>query len=475
MMESLLPGWDVLTTRARLSLVLSIAIVVGLAAGGFFWLSSERYQPLFTDLEPRDAAGVVAELERLKIDFELANGGTQINVPEAAVHEIRLKLMGSGVPLSGGVGFEIFNDSGFGMTEFAQRINYQRALEGELTRTIMSLKEVKYARVHLVMPERGLFQEDDSPPSASVTLFLNDAALGGAGRPGEYQIRGVQRLVAASVPGLSAERVTVSDQTGMTLSRQPLDSANAAAVSGRLQQKQAFEAYLADKVDAVLGRHFGDNLAMVTVNAELDFNQVQKTVESVMPADAAGTGNIVRRRETRMDSGTSTAEANVTTEVEYRHGRAVEQVVEMPGKLLRLTVGVMVPEDTSPEQRLAIRELVEVTVGLEPSRGDHIAVYAISELAAPAAAPVEVAPAPLQAPPVATADWRQWPRSAVALFGGVLGLLLLVSVFALVRRPTPAPAPALSAPERERLLSDIRLWLERDETPAVTDTATGMR
>ena len=135
----------------RLPLIAGIVLILSLTVGAFIWLSSEKHEVLFTELESRDAANVVAELERMKVDYSLANDGTQILVPESSVHEVRLKLMDSGVPLVGGVGFEIFDDSDFGMTDFVQRINYQRALEGELTRTVMSLKEVKYARVHLVL------------------------------------------------------------------------------------------------------------------------------------------------------------------------------------------------------------------------------------------------------------------------------------------------------------------------------------
>src|SRR5262245_1063357 len=162
----------------------------------------DDYQVLFADLDPQDGASIVAELDRMKIPYRVADNGSTVLVDRESVHKTRLKLMGKGVNLKGTVGFELFNNSDFGMTEFAQKINYQRAMQGELARTIMSLDEVKLARVHLVVPESGLLRRGTAKPKASVTLALRPGAKL---RP--EQILGIQRLVAAGVAELEPSSV----------------------------------------------------------------------------------------------------------------------------------------------------------------------------------------------------------------------------------------------------------------------------
>ena len=464
-MATLTDSWNELGRGRRVSLVVLAGLIVALTVAAFFWLTAKDYAVLFSDMEPRDAARVVAELENQKISYRLGAAGTDIMVPAASVHEVRLKMMGADVPLTGGVGFEIFNDSDFGMTDFAQRINYQRALEGELTRTIMSLKEVKYARVHLVMPERGLFRQEDSAPTASVTLFLKPgfAQVG----LGDAQVSGIQRLVSAAVPNLSAAQVTVSDQAGMTLSRQMPAQAGLAAVSGRLQQKQAVEAYLAGKVGEVLTRTFGADEVMVSVDVTLNFSEVKRTRENVITPEEQG-GSVVRRRETRLGSGPEANTAgNVTTEVEYRLGRTVEQIVETPGEIVRLSVGVMVPADTTPERRAEIRELVEMVVGVNTERGDGVAVYtmeaSLDTQASPEVLPGRDDPIPVVATATAAASATpgEWVRHAPMLTGALAasaGLLLLMALLSFFSRRAPA---TLTSAERDEALTKLKAWLDR--------------
>ncbi|MES9851136.1 MAG: flagellar basal-body MS-ring/collar protein FliF [Candidatus Thiodiazotropha sp. L084R] len=218
---------------SRSGLIGGAVLILALTFAASWWLLQNRSAVLFTDLEPNDAAAVVTELERMKVSYKLAGDGTRIMVPEDQVHEIRLKLLGNGLPLNGGVGFEVFDNAEFGMTEFAQRINFQRAMQGELTRTITSLKEVKYARVHLVMPEASLFKESKTPPSASITIFLKPGA-----QLNQQQIEGIQRLVSASVQGLESAGVTIIDQYGKTLSAIVSNETVVASVSTRLEKSK---------------------------------------------------------------------------------------------------------------------------------------------------------------------------------------------------------------------------------------------
>jgi flagellar M-ring protein FliF len=473
-------------------MVAGIALIAAFTIAAFWWLTSEEYLVLFSDLEPRDASSIVSALEEMKVDYRLARGGAQILVPESMVHKVRLKLMGSDVPLVGGAGFEIFNDSDFGMTEFSQRINYQRALEGELTRTIVSLKEVKYARVHLVLPERGIFKQKDNPSRASVALFLH------AGHQlVPKQVVGIQRLVAAAVPGLEASQVTVTDQNGLTLSPKLPVQEGVAAVSERLRQKQAVESYLVNKAAEVLVRHFGDSQSMVSIDVELEFNQVKRTLENVLPVDNQKESGVVRRRETRLGSN-KTVKANpgdITTEVEYRLGRAVEQIVETPGKIIRLSVGVMVPATASEEQKQKISELVKMAVGYDASRGDAIAVYALNISAGtPAAGDMGAVGGNKDAEPSAWAlderildhevaapgakehlylyldSIRKWLSTSKENY--FLGLSMVIAVFILCgmaiglgrrRKARASEIPELSELERQRLLENIQSWLVQTE------------
>ena len=160
----------------QIALVTAAALLLSALIGGGYLLLRPNYQVLFSDLRPQDAATIVAELERQKMPYRLAGGGTSVLVPEAEVHTARLKVMSRDLPLKGTVGFELFNNADLGLTEFAQKVNYQRALQGELARTIMSLTEIDSARVHLSIPESGLFRRSGAKPRASVALSTRTGA-----------------------------------------------------------------------------------------------------------------------------------------------------------------------------------------------------------------------------------------------------------------------------------------------------------
>ena len=201
--------WDSASTGRQVLLVTTLlAVVAGVLLAGYY-VFRPSYQVLFSDLRPQDAATIVAELERQKIDHALADGGSTIMVPDSQVHAARLKVMSRELPLKGNVGFELFNNADLGLTEFAQKVNYQRALQGELARTIMSLAEIDSARVHLSLPESGLFRRAGAKPRASVALLTKTSQE----LPPDT-VRGIQRLVAAAVPELEPFEVTIVDPRG---------------------------------------------------------------------------------------------------------------------------------------------------------------------------------------------------------------------------------------------------------------------
>jgi len=202
--------------RQLILVVLAAGLICIALAGIYFGFLRTNYAVLFADLRTADAATIVAELDRQKVPYKLADGGTRILVPEGKVDGTRLAVMGQDLPLKGQVGFELFNKSDMGLTDFAQRINYQRALQGELGRTIMTMPSVESARVHLSIGERSIFRDDRIPPKASVSIIPR------AGRSLSLgAVRGIQRLVASAVPELEAENVFVVDADGKILGSEP--------------------------------------------------------------------------------------------------------------------------------------------------------------------------------------------------------------------------------------------------------------
>jgi flagellar M-ring protein FliF len=245
--------------------VAALAIFAVLAAV-YLVVLRKPYAVLFTNLRASDAAAVVAELEKDKTPYRLADGGATIKVPADLVDKIRLDVMSSELPLKGAVGFELFNKSDMGLTEFAQKINYQRALQGELARTIMTMEAIETARVHLSIPETTIFRDDRVPPKASVTLLTrNGVALTPA------TILGIQRLVAASVPDLTLANVVVLDSAGAVVSSDAAGEPVGPRVkSASLQEKEAIEQYYTARLRQALNDGFAGKTIEVTVVANYD-------------------------------------------------------------------------------------------------------------------------------------------------------------------------------------------------------------
>ncbi|HWK50778.1 MAG TPA: flagellar basal-body MS-ring/collar protein FliF [Steroidobacter sp.] len=442
-------------------------IVLGLILWIGFRTMQEDYGVLFTDLTASDAAAIVKQLKKEKVPYRLADSGTTVQVPASQVHDVRLTLMSGDLPLSGGVGFEIFDKQGLGATEQSQKVSYQRALQGELARTISTMENVRQVRVHLVMPESTLFTRDRQQASAAVAIALAQGAS-----LDRQQILGVQRLVAAAVPGLEAARVVITDQRGVSLAA--ADSGGAAGVAdARLQVKREIEEYMTHKIVRLLDSAFGPGQAIVSVDVSLNFDASKTTIQDLLPAqDADGTGRLVRRRQvtgasTSQPLWTNATEAaaavprtpSSTTEVEYEYGRRIDEVIAAPGALSRLNVGVVVPGELSDEKRARISELVRVAAGIDAQRGDAISVQPLSRIGAATATPEaaalessdDVAVSGQFDASVATVPASVNMTVALgAMAGLVIALLGAVLFMHLARRSS------LSAHEREQLLEELR-------------------
>jgi flagellar M-ring protein FliF len=472
---------ETIPPRSRVLLGVGIAVILLSAAVLIWWATRTEYAVLFSKLTEADAGGIVAELKKQKVEYRLTNGptdgGTTISVPAERVHDVRLGLMSGSAPIAGGVGFEIFDRQGLGATEQSQRVSFQRALQGELARTVGALEGVEQARVHLVLPESTLFRRDRQEARASVSLKLEP----GITLQGE-QIFGIQRLVAAAVPGLELGRVVVTDQHGMTLSASDALTVGGATGEGRLSMKREVEEYVTRKVVALLDRTFGPGRAIVSVDATLNFDEVRRTVQDLLPPSGKQ-GNVRRRRQTNVEnaadpaSGFETAvPARGTSDTEYDYGRSVEQVVAAPGSVTRLSVGVIVPGNVDAATQERVAELVRVAAGISDERGDEVVVQSLDGLGSadqvPAVMPegltperIVAAPAALPGPAVATAAasvwWQRWYVLALA------GMILVGALLLAIMRRSATGGARLSAEERARLLSDVRATLERGRTAPV--------
>ncbi len=478
-MQSISEFWSSLQRSQRIGLIAGLVLIVAIVAGLGVWAMRPQYDVLFTGLATRDAASIASELDKLKAPYEVSADGQTIHVPKSEVHALRLKLMSRDVPLQGAVGFELFNNADFGMTEFVQKVNYQRALQGELTRTILSIDSVDSARVHLALPERGLFEKTSSRPTASVNLVPKEGRTLDA-----EQIGGIQRLVAASVPGMTAQDVTIIDHQGVALSKRAADPADTTALSSDLiEQKKATEDYLMRKADAVLERVVDRADFMVGVDAVLDLNRTQSTVEEVLPAHsvdakAATAGVLVHERHTSHDGGTDGKAGVVTvTDNEYHVGKRVDQTIVAPGAIKRLSVAILLRKSADLGQSDKLRDLVGVALGLNAQRGDQIVIHSLSSASASTAggiAPTAVptirpaaavsAPSARAAAEVANVDgltYSEWMLLA-AMVVVLLALAVLLRSSRRSRALNGSAPPALSLSERRAVVEQVNRWLSVD-------------
>lgn len=438
-----------------LLIIVGIAIIVVTIVGSI-WLLRPHYGVLFSGLKDQEAVAITNKLDDMKVDYRLENNGETILVDRQSIAKTRMKIMASGVSLHGGVGFEIFDRSDFGMTEFSQKINYQRALQGELERTIESLDEIRSARVHLVIPTQALFQSDQKKPKAAVTIELKrDFNLS------SQEITGIQRLVAFSVPELDIKEVTILNQSGLILSGDP-DADN--DMNDRLVKERETEQYLSEKVNGILNRIFTDHSATATVRVTYNYDRTQRTRSLLLPL-SDHQGAVMHQSETRtmkkaepapVMSGQNvppddTVQASHNTD--YRYGREVEHVVLGSGTIQHLSVSVIVPQGTAPEVLDHVKSLVSDAVGLNASRGDSVTVQALGTVDEKNNAIVAVQSSE-KVNPVNRIFSRGWFEHGYAWPLWIPLVLCMISVI------LPFYYRRLTKHQRKKVLSDIKSWLE---------------
>jgi len=267
-----------LTNQQKILLMVAVAAIIALAVASSTWLKQADYRVLFSNISERDGGAVIAALEQMNVPYRFSDSGGAILVPSASVHEARLRLATQGLPKGGGVGFELMENQKFGISQFAEQVNYQRGLEGELARTIQSIGAVQEARVHLAIPKPTVFVREEQKPSASVLLNLYP------GRSLEpSQIAGIQNLIAASVPSLAVAGVTIIDQSGAMLSQLKSKLMEAGLDPTQITYVQEIEASAMKRIQDILSPIVGRDNVQVQVAADVDFSQSEQTAETHRP------------------------------------------------------------------------------------------------------------------------------------------------------------------------------------------------
>ena len=412
--EKLIQYWSNRSAAQRIMLAGLAASLVAAFVVMLFILNQPDMRVLYTNMPQEDASRVVALLKASKTPYELRDNGGTVLVPAEAVYEQRLKVAGEGVMRGQGIGFELFDELKVGQTDFVQRINYTRALQGELARTISEFPQVEKARVHLVLPQKSLFIEEQKKATASVVLTLRKGQKLDA-----KQLQGIVNLVAMSVEGLTSDHITVTDTAGQSLYQPRGDGGLDGLTTTQFEYKNTFESNLENRLEQILTPILGPGRSLAKVNAELDFSQrtirkelydpnatvvrsEQKSEESTSgtaAVDASGStttprggGQAVPNTNFRGEGYTGTESsqksnrANTTTN--YEINKEEQNVVTPVGDLKRQSIAVIVDgtyekvEGTknwkfiprSAEELERIKQIVARAAGLDSGRGDEIQV-----------------------------------------------------------------------------------------------------
>nr|WP_314899597.1 flagellar basal-body MS-ring/collar protein FliF [uncultured Deefgea sp.] len=286
--------------RKMIAMVM-VAVIIAAVVGSLLWSREPAYRILFSNLPDKHGGAVVQSLEQLKIPYKL-DAGT-ISVPADKIYDIRLKLAAQGLPKAANTGFELIDNQKFGVSQFAEQVNYQRAVEGELVRSIESISSVEKARVHLATPKQTVFLRDQQKPSASIVLTLHPGRTLDGG-----QIAGIIHLVSSSIPGLPVSNVTVVDQDGNLLSRSA-DLMNKGTLDQRqLQYVNLVERGFVERLEAILAPIVGKGNVRAEVTAQIDFSEVEQTSETFKP-NSPPNAAAIRSQQSLEQSGRSSEDA----------------------------------------------------------------------------------------------------------------------------------------------------------------------
>ena len=458
---------ETLTWKQSLSiLIIAGAVVAGLVTFSH-WSQERDFRPLYSSLAPEDAAAVLAKVREAGSEFRLSDNGTVVLVPSGKVAELRLQLAAAGIPKSGRIGFELFDKTNFGASDFAEQVNYHRALEGELERSVISLAEVEQARVHITFPKESIFLESHQPAKASVLVKLRAGSQLSA-----QNVASICQLTASAVEGLVPEAVSVVDMRGNLLNkaRKALSPDDPEPSEGAIDYRQKIERDLLAKINTTLEPLLGADKFRATASVECDFTSADQSEESYDPGKSVmltsqktedisggttalgvpGTASNLPRPTSRPGGG-SNGVTRRTENITYQSSHTVRHVRLPQGNVKRMSVSLLVDSDVrtegsggkatrvvqapSAEKLKTIHDLVAGVIGFSAERGDQLVVETMPFEATMNPEPVPAAPKPV--PPPALWYEQAVKNKFVAIGAGVgvaVLLTLLVIVFKLVRR-----------------------------------------
>jgi flagellar M-ring protein FliF len=455
--------------------IITVAVVL-LVLGGIYsianWRKEADFKPLYTGLAAEDSAAVVAKLKESGAEYRLSPSGDSVLVPSAKLADARLELAAAGLPKTGRIGYELFDKSNLGATEFVEHINYRRALEGELERSVMALSEVEQARVHVSFPKDSVFLESREAAKASVMVKVRRGM-----KLSPRNVMAITHLVGSAVEGLTPNNVSVLDMQGNLLSRPAAASADEAASEAGLEHRQKVERDLLQKINATLDPLLGPERYRASVSADCEINSGEQSEEtldpthSVMvqsqkseevtgtgsggPSGVPGTASNLPRPTSR--PGSSSLSTNRRTEnVTYQSSRITKNMKLPQGAIKRLSVALLLDQAVrwegsgksmrkivtppAPEAMKTVRDVVSAVVGFNQERGDLITVESLpfaETVNQSAPEPPETGPQK-SGQPVKWGDWKHQPLLIPIAVGGAV-VLCLVIVLIVMRRRKKSP------------------------------------
>ncbi|MBU4316008.1 MAG: flagellar M-ring protein FliF [Proteobacteria bacterium] len=409
MMDQVKTVYGGLNLTKKISIFLTLAITISCLVFIMTWAGSPNYKVLYSGMNSEDAGSVLAYLQENNIPFKITAIGNSISIPEEIVDETRIKLAANGLPQGGGVGFEIFDDTKIGMTEFSQNINYQRALQGELSRTINRFDEIENSRVHIVMASKTIFEETQQPATASVVIKLYPGRKMSANK-----VQSIIHLLSSAIPGLKPENVTVVDNNGNMLTDtnqgQPFEKSS----DDQLAYQSKIEMSLENRVKTMIETALGQAKAAVRISCLMDYQKLEKTEEMYFPENRVirseqhfnetsssnepipvGIPGVIKNDGTKdevepLEAGAKGYQKNDQT-VNYEIGKVVSHIIEPIGKMKRLSIAVIVDGtyrevtdesgnksfeyiQRTTDEMVKLKNIVKTAVNFDEKRGDILEI-----------------------------------------------------------------------------------------------------
>lgn len=338
-----------------------LLLLAGFSVFLFYFFNSSDMEPIYYNLNPEDAGKIVDKLKENKIKYKIEGNGSVIKVDNSKVNELRLMLASQGLPSKSGIGFEIFDKAKFGISGYSEKVNYRRALEGELSRTISSIDGVKMARVHLALPEPNIFANNQTAASASVVVYLRDNF-----KLSESQIKGISYLVSSAVEGLLIDNVSIIDGLGRLIKSQGSDDD-----AEYMDLKRKLEETLSQKLQDMLDKIYGKEKTIVSTDLSIDMDKLQSVKETYNP-------NPVVRSATTSSEDITEGEIKTkrnNSDMKYEIDKTIETYIKKPGNIKKISISVAIDSKNLKETDINnIKELVSAASGIDKNRGDNINV-----------------------------------------------------------------------------------------------------